>query len=526
MEKMRTEALGLRMKIQELRDERNDRQRLFDGAESENQAALKERDSTIADLRSLLDRRRRELDGLEQSVATTQDERTRLQLHSNEISMSLVTLRQELDEARAVATAARVSEEAGRQQLARMMDEQLAQTQTIEALRRQVETSNTAARDARALLRATQDQQQQYLRMPPPSNLPAATAGNIGNTPFVPAVSTPSTGLRTMELHGPGYHHVGSPADPGYAEQMRAMYGTAGREDIDSLRYDPPRQDPPRYDPSRQNRLQRDLQASGSSSQGSSSQSNQRAVWQSRQGQGIPAFPGSRIIPARVIDAREAAYRRTIQFASMKVPKLTKTTLVNTEVHLFIQYIHQLLRQEAFDESVMGNMIDTETISLLQFIFYPTETRRRHPITTHWTVDWDVATIIEALEELYPLQAEHRHLDMGSRWQQVIDRSNTRIRIQADNMAQVQRDTIQEWNSGATTIGPIPPSMNERVLKGLSQSFTHRDNPHGHGHSNIAFQRDLDELLEADAEYQDNPSLARLCYLVADLITGKVGNKK
>ena len=186
-----------------------------------------------------------------------------------------------------------------------------------------------------------------------------------------------------MELHGPGYHHVGSPADPGYAEQMRAMYGTAGREDIDSLRYDPPRQDPPRYDPSRQNRLQRDLQASGSSSQGSSSQSSQRAVWQSRQGQGIPAFPGSRIIPARVIDAREAAYRRTIQFASMKVPKLTKTTLVNTGVHLFIQCIHQLLRQEAFDESVMGNMIDTETISLLQFIFYPTETRRRHPITTH-----------------------------------------------------------------------------------------------------------------------------------------------
>ena len=48
---------------------------------------------------------------------------------------------------------------------------------------------------------------------------------------------------------------------------------------------------------------------------------------------------------------------------------LTKTTLVNTEVHLLIQYIHQLLRHEAFDESVLGNMIDTETISLLQFNF-------------------------------------------------------------------------------------------------------------------------------------------------------------
>jgi hypothetical protein len=135
---------------------------------------------------------------------------------------------------------------------------------------------------------------------------------------------------------------------------MRFMYGTAGREDIDLLRYDPPRQDPPRYDLPRQDLPRRELQASGSSSQGSSSQSNQRTVWQSRHGQGIPAFLGSRIIPARAIDAREAAYRRTIQFATMKVPKLTKTTLVNTEVNLFIQYIQQLLRQEAFDESVMG----------------------------------------------------------------------------------------------------------------------------------------------------------------------------
>ncbi len=125
-----------------------------------------------------------------------------------------------------------------------MMDEQLAQTQTIEALRRQVETSNNAAREAQALLRATQEQQQQYLRMRPPSNLPATAGGNIGNTPFVPPLSTPSTGMRTRELHSPGYYHVGSPADPGCAEQMKFMYGTAGRENIDSLRFDPPRQDP------------------------------------------------------------------------------------------------------------------------------------------------------------------------------------------------------------------------------------------------------------------------------------------
>ena len=108
---------------------------------------------------------------------------------------------------------------------------------------------------------------------------------------------------------------------------------------------------------------------------------------------------------------------------------------MNTEVHLFIR----LLSHEAFDDSVLGNMIDIETISLLQFIFYPTETHRRHPVSNHWSIDWDLATIIE---ELYPLQAEHKHLDFCSRWQQVIDRSVSRIRIESDKMAQVQWDTI------------------------------------------------------------------------------------
>ena len=127
----------------------------------------------------------------------------------------MASLRRELGEFRAATAAARVSKEAGRQQLTRMMDEQLAQNQTVETLRRQVETSNNTARDAQALLRAHHEQQSLQSRMPPPTNYPVAK----GNTPLVPSLSTPSTGMRTRELHGPGYYHVG------YAEQMNAMYG-------------------------------------------------------------------------------------------------------------------------------------------------------------------------------------------------------------------------------------------------------------------------------------------------------------
>jgi len=277
-----------------------------------------------------------------------------------------------------------------RLQLARMMDEQLAQNQTIDTRRRQLESSNNSAQQAQALLRANQEQ---HSRTPPPTTYPSGSEAVIGSTPFIPPLSTPSTGLRTRELHGPGYYHIGSPADQGYAEQMRAMYG---RDEMDPPRYEPPRQD---------------LPSMSSSSRGSSGQyTNPNLGWQNRPGQNVPAFPGSRIVPTRRVDPRDAIYQRMLKFATAKIPKLSKANLVNTEVHLLIQHIHQLLRQEAFDDSVLGNLIDSETITLLGYVFTPTDTASRHPITNHWTIDWDVATIIEALEE-------HKHLDLGSRWQ-------------------------------------------------------------------------------------------------------------
>ena len=92
---------------------------------------------------------------------------------------------------------------------------------------------------------------------------------------------------------------------------------------------------------------------------------------------------------------------------------------------------------------------DRETIGLLTYYFQPTEMARNH----HWTVDWDITTIIQALEELYPLQQEHRQLDRGSRWLQVVADSRSRVRILADNMDQVRRDM-----NGIAQIPMLDPS--------------------------------------------------------------------
>jgi chromosome segregation ATPase len=110
---MRDESVRLCSKINDLREERFNLKKQQESRIAEDEAIAAERDSAMADLRSLLDRRNQELESLEQSVSTIQEERTRIQLHSNEMTMSIVALRQELDEARTGATTARASEEAG-----------------------------------------------------------------------------------------------------------------------------------------------------------------------------------------------------------------------------------------------------------------------------------------------------------------------------------------------------------------------------------------------------------------------------
>lgn len=129
-----------------------------------------------------------------------------------------------------------------------------------------------------------------------------------------------------------------------------------------------------------------------------------------------PECSSSRVFPAR---REDSFFQRVLKFGTSKVPKLMKQTLVNTEIHLLIQYIHQLLRHEAFDDFVLRILIDSETITLLEYVFAPTETAWRHRIVSHWTVDWDVATILEALEELYLLQTFGLWLSMAASDRQV-----------------------------------------------------------------------------------------------------------
>ena len=81
VDKMRDEAVRLRSKNNDLRknNERSSLERQLESENSECRTALEERDSAIANLWSLLERRNQELDGLDPSTSGSYSQGTRSQ---------------------------------------------------------------------------------------------------------------------------------------------------------------------------------------------------------------------------------------------------------------------------------------------------------------------------------------------------------------------------------------------------------------------------------------------------------------
>jgi len=63
--------------------------------------------------------------------------------------------------------------------------------------------------------------------------------------------------------------------------------------------------------------------------------------------------------------------------------------------------------------------MDDEARSMLSLAFLPGRVAREYP-TNNWTLNWDVATFIDALEESYPLAAEDRHQGGTQKWLEVV----------------------------------------------------------------------------------------------------------
>jgi hypothetical protein len=158
-------------------------------------------------------------------------------------------------------------------------------------------------------------------------------------TPFR---GTTDTSIGDYDSRPPKYSYAGSPHGRDWAlDPLRAMYGNEGG----------------RQGPSNQS----------VSSSSSSSYAHERGL--NRLGERLPAFPGSRYGRQSNLSLQQTATTRMLQFSSRPQPRLSKANFANTDVHSFIEHIHQLIRAKVFDETVMETHIDEESIHYLAMSF-------------------------------------------------------------------------------------------------------------------------------------------------------------
>ena len=167
-----------------------------------------EREGTIQNLRLHTDRLKADLNEAEKAATRVKEERERLQIRFNELTVSNQAAQRAADEAKSALERLRAEDLARADEIARIRSDAATSVLTIKNLRRQLDT---VTRDTQARAQANQDQLNRGL--PPPMGLPNFSSMNFG-TPFNYRSSNQSEGLGLSQLRPPGYSHVGSPADP------------------------------------------------------------------------------------------------------------------------------------------------------------------------------------------------------------------------------------------------------------------------------------------------------------------------
>jgi hypothetical protein len=62
------------------------------------------------------------------------------------------------------------------------------------------------------------------------------------------------------------------------------------------------------------------------------------------------------------LSLQQTATTHMLQVSSRQQPRLSEANFANTDIHAFIQHVHQLIRAEAFEENVMETLLDEESV--------------------------------------------------------------------------------------------------------------------------------------------------------------------
>ena len=221
--------------------------------------------------------------------------------------------------------------------------------------------------------------------------------------------------------------------------------------------------------------------------QGSTNTSTGSAFTATKVGTGLRAFVASDpLAPPRSDGSAVTAIANALY--NTKAVYLQGASISPKQVHSFIAHIRQLILNGTFSHDAMRLLIDQPAMDYIGLMFHTSAVMSKNRVAC-WQTDWDVATVIEALEEVFPLQPGDRFVSTVDKWKEHIRLLRKSTKVDQANLAGLRRDLIQPLIQMKHEVGDIPEDKRSAFLKDIATCLTCSSNPNKQSRGNDEFHR-------------------------------------
>ena len=142
------------------------------------------------------------------------------------------------------------------------------------------------------------------------------------------------------------------------------------------------------------------------------------------------------------------------------------------------------------DRQTFKLLTDHQSIMAIGRSFMTSKVMEQKPVAD-WKTGWDIATILEALKEYYPLATSDNFVSSYEKWYLLYKSMRSSIGL-------LRKLYSEHLITSFSDIGDMPVEHEVTLLSKFSKVFTNFHYPHKDWGSNKSFQTDLSDTLDKD----------------------------
>jgi hypothetical protein len=151
-----------------------------------------------------------------------------------------------------------------------------------------------------------------------------------------------------------------------------------------------------------------------------------------------------------------------------KAVRLEGASLTPKQVHAFCDYVELLIRARVYDAQTFTLLTNPQSIMAISLRFMTYKVMERVQIPD-WKVGWEVATILEAIRECYPLAALDNLVSTYDKWYTLYKSMRTTITVDQKNIALTRKQFSEQLVSALADFGDMPADSEALLRNSVHQ---------------------------------------------------------